>query len=223
MPAKYQRQVWRENERDLIRILNKESLTFTELIKKSGLSRSVINQHLKDLEARGMICKQYEKGKILNVLRTEKVPESNLFVSNVRPYVLGGMELLETKNSKTTPDKVVFEMKFEEPNLNKRVALIGRRLGAFYLFSLLKAIEKKDLVWLQDANFILNYDTFLEAALELYSKTRTQIKEVGNDLLMNTVVACAPEEDSMKRFRDIFKQAYPEEFAAFEKTLNQKE
>ncbi|MGD0643929.1 MAG: hypothetical protein ABSA75_03395 [Candidatus Bathyarchaeia archaeon] len=114
-------------------------------------------------------------------------------------------------------------MKFEEPNLDKRVALIGRRLGAFYFYALLKTIEEKDLAWLQETRIIFNYDFFLEAALELYSTgDKVRLEKIEDNLLCEILEIYSPEEGSVERLRNILKQIYPEEFSAFEKTLSNK-
>jgi DNA-binding transcriptional ArsR family regulator len=81
--GKYQKQVKGANERKIIQILNKESLTFTELIDRSKLSRAVVNQHLKDLERENIVKKEYKDGKILNVLQAQKVRLSEFLLNQL--------------------------------------------------------------------------------------------------------------------------------------------
>jgi len=69
----YQKRTWKDNQNRIIQLLSEKSLTFKEVITESGLSRAVANEHLKSLEARGLIKKEYVSGKLLNVLQVSKL------------------------------------------------------------------------------------------------------------------------------------------------------
>jgi len=83
MSYPYQKLVWKENRNKIIQHLNEQPLTFKQLIEKSGLSRSVVNGHLKALETKGIIKKEYRKGKILNVLQLSKIDLVEWFLSQL--------------------------------------------------------------------------------------------------------------------------------------------
>ena len=84
----YQQKAWRRNRHRIIGILNQESLTFTELIEKSGLSRAVVHEHLKDLLEDGSVRKIYKDGRILNVLQLKKVNLVEWFLHQLEAYDL---------------------------------------------------------------------------------------------------------------------------------------
>ena len=83
MPTDYQKIVWKQNQNKVIQLLNEQPLTFKQIIEKSGLSRSVINEHLKALEAKSVIKKEYKNGKILNVLQLSKIDLVEWFLSQL--------------------------------------------------------------------------------------------------------------------------------------------
>jgi len=63
-----QKQTWKDNDKTIKQALAKQNLNFTELIKKTRLSRAVVNQHLKELVRTGKVVKRYENGKVVNIL-----------------------------------------------------------------------------------------------------------------------------------------------------------
>ena len=67
----------------MIQLLNEKSLSFKELIEESKLSRTVVNNHLKDMLGKGLIKKIYESGKILNVLQPSKLDLVKWFLSQL--------------------------------------------------------------------------------------------------------------------------------------------
>jgi len=71
MTSNYQKVVWEQNQSKILQLLNEQPLTFKQIIEKSSLSRSVVNEHLKVLEEQGLIKKEYKDSKLLNML-TEK-------------------------------------------------------------------------------------------------------------------------------------------------------
>lgn len=68
----YQKVIERENRDRIIALLSKSPLTFTELIKLSGLSRGTVNRHLKQMEEKGQIYREYKNKKLLIKLKTSK-------------------------------------------------------------------------------------------------------------------------------------------------------
>jgi DNA-binding transcriptional ArsR family regulator len=68
MRSEGQKQTWKDNETKIKKALAKQNLTFTELIEKTGLSRAVVNQHLKDLVKTEKVVKRLENDKIVNIL-----------------------------------------------------------------------------------------------------------------------------------------------------------
>ena len=83
MSYSYQEATKKEHTNTIVKLLNKQPLTFTELIKKSGLSRGTINQHLKDLQRDGKIKKEYRDGKILNLLVHSKLDLVEWFLNQL--------------------------------------------------------------------------------------------------------------------------------------------
>lgn len=61
MPA-WERQ---DNRREIFLTLFDKSLTFTELLKETGFSRSTLSKHLKDLQDAKVVEKAIEKGKVV--------------------------------------------------------------------------------------------------------------------------------------------------------------
>jgi len=84
----YQKQAWRRNRSRIIKLLNKEPLSFTQLIQKSRLSRAIVNNHLKVLEKDGLIKKVYDSKsrKILNLLQLERLDLVEWFVCQLENF-----------------------------------------------------------------------------------------------------------------------------------------
>lgn len=101
-PTWAQEQMWKENENKLIQILNKSSSTFKELVDNHelGLSRAVLNQHLKALTKQGIVKKEYKDGKLLNILQTSEISLVDYFLSQLvglgvpKPIADKGKQLL---------------------------------------------------------------------------------------------------------------------------------
>lgn len=83
----YQKEAWMKNRNTIIKLLNEKPLTFKELLQLSGLSRSVLNEHLKALTREGIVKKIYENGKILNVIQYKKLNLVEWFLSQLEVYV----------------------------------------------------------------------------------------------------------------------------------------
>jgi hypothetical protein len=83
MPTDYQKIVWKQNQNKIIQLLNEQPLTFKQTIEKSSLSRSVVNEHLKALETKSVIKKEYKNGKLLNVLQLSKIDLVEWFLAQL--------------------------------------------------------------------------------------------------------------------------------------------
>jgi DNA-binding transcriptional ArsR family regulator len=68
----YLKDIEQQNRNRIIALLSKYSLTFTELIQKSGLSRGTVNRHLKQLESEGLTFREYKNKKLLIKLKTSE-------------------------------------------------------------------------------------------------------------------------------------------------------
>ncbi|MGA3290329.1 MAG: winged helix-turn-helix domain-containing protein [Candidatus Bathyarchaeia archaeon] len=68
MRTEGQKQTWKTNDTTIKQALAKQNLTFKELIEKTGLSRAVVNQHLKELVKTEKVVKRFWDGKVVNVL-----------------------------------------------------------------------------------------------------------------------------------------------------------
>lgn len=79
----YQKRAWQENRNRIIQLLNNEPLTFKQVIEKSGLSRAVVNDHLKTLEKEGAIKKTYGSGKLLNILQPSNIDLVEWFLTQL--------------------------------------------------------------------------------------------------------------------------------------------
>lgn len=82
----YQKEAWIRNRNTIIKLLSDKPLTFKQLLTETGLSRSVLNEHLKALVEKGVVKKIYEKGKILNVLQPEKLDLAAWFLNQLSEY-----------------------------------------------------------------------------------------------------------------------------------------
>lgn len=95
-----------QSQKAIIDALLEGPLTFKELLEKSGISRAVLNKHLKTLEKQGVIEKIYKDGKILNVLKPENFSLREWLLNQLAPYGIP-QESIE-KGRKLLTDKMVF-------------------------------------------------------------------------------------------------------------------
>jgi len=100
----YQMQTWKENKNKIIQILSEKSLSFKEIIMATGLSRAVVNNHLKSLEADGLIKKEYVSGKLLNVLQASKLDLVEWFLDKLAS---DGVPKEVVEKGKTVLDRAV--------------------------------------------------------------------------------------------------------------------
>jgi DNA-binding transcriptional ArsR family regulator len=231
MSSQYQKQISKNNERKIINLLTQSprneppynrspyGLTFTELIQKSGLSRGVVNLHLRKLEAAGMIKKEYSKGKILNVLlpreklspEGKKIAEPVLFGHDALPYVLAEQIYFKDLSS-FAPGLQYFEIKKEKNDLKANLELIGKRLGVFYLFAFVKTFEENNLDWLKEAGNLLEINApYVFLAFNQSFSHDVRYKQAS-------MLSSFTKEDVAK-LKNMLKQIYSEEFKEFEDIL----
>ena len=218
----YQKQTWKRNRNRIISILNQRHLTFTELIRESRLSRAVVNQHLKKLEEEGIIKKEYVEGRILNVLQPperlsvegKKSVEPVLFAVNALPYILG----LRIQWEVLDPNRLLMTIKKEKNALKERMEAMSRRLGVFYLFVLLKALEESNSDWLVEAGQLMKRtDPFVWNSLDLSKnlvststpQRRTYIDEEG--ILYVPGVHNLPKKEKISKLKSILEEIFPEQ------------
>jgi DNA-binding transcriptional ArsR family regulator len=226
----YQKERWQENSNKIIRLLNDEPLTFKTIIEKSGLSRSVVNGHLKELEKEGIIKKEYRKGKVVNVLQT-KMPAASkeklepvLFAAYAQHYVLGVIPF----TAKIDGEEKVFEalLSPEKEKIKDRIELTTKRLGVFYVFSLLKALEERNFDWVEQAKQLDYGILFDKTHIEKMAVTTIggrELTENNHDhpfLIIRDTVDM-PEKKEIEKFKRLLKQIYPEEVGNYEKILFQ--
>jgi len=227
----YQKQTWKRNRNRIISILNQRHLTFTELIRESRLSRAVVNQHLKKLEEEGIIKKEYVEGRILNVLQPperlsvegKKSVEPVLFAVNALPYILG----LRIQWEVLDPNRLLMTIKKEKNALKERMEAMSRRLGVFYLFVLLKALEESNSDWLVEAGQLMKRtDPFVWNSLDLSKnlvststpQRRTYIDEEG--ILYVPGVHNLPKKEKISKLKSILEEIFPEETKELEDILH---
>jgi DNA-binding transcriptional ArsR family regulator len=226
----YQEKTRKENRNKIISIINQKPLTFTEIIRQSGLSRGVVNRHLKKLEEEEIIKKEYREGKILNLLlpneklssEGKKSTEPILFTVDALPYILGlNIFLKEIGNNLST-----VEIRMEKADMKTRIELIGKRLGIFYLFALMKTLEENNADWLKEAGSLLNnvdYNSFVWIAFSLsknkaplLSSQKAITEQAGEKIDWNLTKV---ENKDIATFKNLLKQIYPQEFKELENVL----
>lgn len=227
----YQKQTWKRNRNRIISILNQRHLTFTELIRESRLSRAVVNQHLKKLEEEGIIKKEYVEGRILNMLQPpqrlsvegKKSVEPVLFAVNALPYILG----LRIQWEVLDPNRLLMTIKKEKNALKERMEAMSRRLGVFYLFVLLKALEESNSDWLVEAGQLMKRtDPFVWNSLDLSKnlvststpQRRTHIDEEG--ILYVPRIHDLPKKEKISKLKSILEEIFPEETKELEDILH---
>lgn len=186
----YQKQVWLENRNKIIRLLNQQPLTFQEIIEKTGLSRAVVNQHLKQLEEEGIITKVYREKKILNVLNITKIDLPFIFRILAENYVMGfrqenmSTEILRTEIEKKGITTIRYSNLYANLKLEERLHAMARRQLAVQLFALLKYIETSDVTWIENIplGLIGNNMPFLWTHLGIPFKV-LRTKETGEKIL----------------------------------------
>jgi len=105
--SNYHTRIKKRSRNTIIGKLSQQPLTFTELLEETGLSRGVLNKHLKFLELKGTIEKKYDSGKIVNVLVSSEFDLIEWFLDQLRDYEIPeevlekGKEILSKKAGKT--------------------------------------------------------------------------------------------------------------------------
>lgn len=226
----YQKLVWLENRNKIIQLLIQQPLTFKEIIEKSGLSRAVVNQHLKSLEKEGIITKIYKEGKILNAINFEKARKTLvplLFASMAGDYVLGVKQDFLGIDVKEKEKEVEFKFHlrdlFKGLSPEKRLHAIARRQLAVQLFALLKAVETGDFSWLMHIPLGLIGDFWLFAQLDLpfeqflaneTAKLQKILESKRGEIIMileTPSFSVQVRENFAEKLRELLERAFPEE------------
>jgi DNA-binding transcriptional ArsR family regulator len=222
MRTHVQIKTWNDNKKKIINELQKEKLTFTELIKRTGLSKAVVNQHLKELIKDKMVEKILVNGKILNVLQTENLPKSLLFAANSLPYRLNNLDLIE-QSSGEKEGTFSHELHFQDDDLKERLKSIAKRSGVFLLFSILKSLEERDLEWVGEALDSMRVNPYVFAALGLYSlRSQIELNKVSQtDLATLNLLSFSIDKKDVIELRKNLERAFPEEIKEFERILKE--
>ena len=221
-----QKQEYRDNEKKLRLILEKESLSFSELIKASGLSRAVVNNHLREMESKGIVKKEYKNGKLLNILTKngKRSIEPTLFALTIRQYLLG------VKGDWSEPALVSEELvKFsldvcrEKENLEEQISLMSKRFGAFCLFALIKAVQEENADWTEQVKTVLGFDAIAACALNIPVKdgeiaAKEDVKIIGDKVFLGSPLI-SPGKEHIEKLLAIMEKSFAEEFKIFESLL----
>lgn len=221
-------------------LIKKSPQRWGELLKNTKLSSRTLKNALERMQKKEMITREIDQGK--------EYPPPVLYGLSPNARALNGAWLFENyaKDNifKTEKDEITLETsknkpKFEGIPLDKspqlirrllpeiadekeRLAVIGRRLGAFYLFALLKSIEEGNYDSMPEAKSLLDYDQTIEAALgfgipeQKYKKIQITRKDQPNkqlieDLAINTSPLIVPSKEQIEKTIESLKQAFPQE------------
>ncbi len=221
-----------ESETAVMRELTKKSpQRWSDLLKTTQLSSRTLKKALNRLEKKGLTYRQMEQGEeypppVFYGLspKGEKSTIPLLFSIDARPYILGLR--LEWRIRDNTPKKksVIVEIKKEKESLEERIALIGKRLGVFYLFSLLKALEEKNMDWLVDTKDFLDFrDLFMHMTFDIdfpKQKWSGRVEDIeGHLTLPLPKTNVIPKKKEIKKIKKKLKQVYPDEIRAFEEMI----
>ncbi len=204
----------KESEATIFKELSKKSpQRWGELLRNTKLSSRTLKKALERMQKNNLITREINQGKeypppVLYGL----TPEAKTFFgpllveSYVKPLLFPTEKdeiTLKTLNEPPKLEGISYE---ESPSLTRclkpeikdpkeRLAVIGRRIGAFYLFTLLKAMEEGNYEWIPEARSLLGYDHTVEAALgfgtpeQTYKKVRAQAKK---QLIAGLVINTSP-------------------------------
>ena len=222
-------------------LLKKSPQRWGELLKNTKLSSRTLKNALDRMQKKEMIRREIEQGR--------EYPPPVLYSLSPNAKALNDQWLLEnfvrqnifrTKKDEITLNASKKKPRFVDVPLEKpatqlvrrllpeiaddkeRLSAIGRRLGAFYLFALLKSIEEGNYDSMPEAKSLLDYDYILEAALGFGIPEQKYIKlqltrmdqpnrELIEDLTVNTSPLSIPSKEKIQKTIELLKQAFPEE------------
>jgi len=227
----------KESEQAVFKELTKKSpQRWGELLKNTKLSSRTLKNALERMQKNNLITREINQGKeypppVLYGLTSEaKNSFGPLLLENyVKPLIFRAEKDEITLKTLKTPLKLEGISYEEAPQLTRRLkpeiadpkerlATIGRRIGAFYLFTLLRAMEEGNYEWMPEARSILDYDRNVEAALgfgepeQKYKKVRIQQKkQIIADLVINTSPLIIPSKEEVRKTIELLKDAFPQE------------
>jgi DNA-binding HxlR family transcriptional regulator len=222
-----------ESEHVVVRELTKKSpQRWSDLLKNTQISSRTLKKALNRLEEKGLVYRNVEQGQaypppVLYGLSLEgkKSGGPMLFAANARPYVLGLSIQWEGRREKDQgPASVILHLDTEKENVKDRIALIGKRLGVLQLFALLKALENGNMDWLHETEGFLSYDPFIASVLDfrdVKGHFSARVQSIDGELVLPIPrITDMPEQEEVKRLRDLLEQIFPEEIKAFEEILS---
>jgi DNA-binding HxlR family transcriptional regulator len=223
-------QAKQESENTVLRQLTiKSPQRWSDLLSSTRISSRTLKKALDRLGKKGFVHRQVEQGKdypppVLYGLSSKgrEISDPIFFATTARPYILGlGLEWeAKGKNDFTIGIRTTVE------DMEKRIAVIGRRLAAFYLFIFLKGIEEKNTDWVDEAQKIVDYDPFMVFALGLDAiklQTFGEVEGYGERRLLrlpgNLEFTYNISREKLMELKKLLKKVYPEEIQEFEKIL----
>jgi DNA-binding HxlR family transcriptional regulator len=226
-----------ESERIVITNLTlKSPQRWSDLLERSKMSSRTLRKTLKRLEEKGLVYRQMKQGDkypppVLYGLSSEgkKGIDPILFSTNIWQYILG----TEVEWNVKGQGEFSMSLKLEKQNIQERIEAIGRKLGSFYLFSIFKYFQDRNIDWITEAKKLFTCDPLTIHALELAdlnieqgSKYQSKIEKIGDQYLFQPFPSdveykFTTDDKRIKEFRKILEQIYPLEIQHFEDVLAQ--
>ena len=209
-----------------------------ELLKNTKLSSRTLKKALERLQERQLVNREVEQGieyppPVFYGLSSqgEESIRPMIFASYAKNSIFNPTKEETTLNTAETQPKfesfpfqkappLVIRLKPEIADEKERLAAVGRRIGVFYLFMFLKAIEDGNQDWMPEAKSLLEYDSIIEAALGYgtpeYEKLLTENRnkpgqKVFRDIVSYTSPLVVPSKAEIQKTRECLKQAFPQE------------
>jgi hypothetical protein len=158
----------------------------------------------------------------------EKAVDPILFANEAWPYMLG-YKVDWTLGGKERPS-IKLQLTMEASDKKERIQAIGRKLGALYLFAMLKTFKEQNPNWLEEVRSLFNCSPVTVAALDLDKMNKENIagshpiEKIGDQICFSLTpkdseIKYAINEKKIDEFEKILVAIYPEEMKRFEKIL----
>lgn len=227
----------KETEQTVFKELAKKSpQRWGELLRNTKLSSRTLKNALERMQKNNLITREIDQGKeypppVLYGLTPEaKLSFGPLLLESYIKQIIFGTEkdeiTLKTLKNPPKLEGISYEespqlMRLLKPEIadpKERLATIARRIGAFYLLTLLKAVEEGNYDWMPEARSLLDYDQTVEAALgfgipeQKHKRVRVQAKKkIIADLVINTSPLVIPSKEEIRKTIELLKEALPQE------------
>lgn len=226
----------KETERTIFKELAKKSpQRWGELLRNTKLSSRTLKNALERMQKNNLITREIEQGKeypppvLYNLTATARLSFAPLlFERFIKPSIFGTekdeITLKTMKNPKlhVTADEesplLVRLLKPEIADPKERLATIARRIGSFYLLTLLRAANEGNYDWMPEARSLLEYDHIVEASLGFgipeQKHKNVQLpakKRIFADLVVNTSPLVIPSKEEIRKTIELLKEALPKE------------